>query len=214
MIGEIIASFAQAFTVERRSIGVLDDTGRYTRPAPSVVNVNGAIVPENTPAQLMRLPEGDRTQEAIRVFTQTLLRTAREPSMYEADVIVYNGRRWEVSAVEQWDNGGFWDCLAVKRTQSAENEATAYYGTSTTGAIEDLVEVNVNGRQLVFDANAGAGEFVYYVYPAAFGPATFYVGDFQGGFVLVTSTLDIGGVLHRVYKSAQPTLGQLQVRAA
>jgi len=72
-----------------------------------------------------------------------------------------------------------------------------------------------NNRATTFTVNAGAGEYIFYCYPDAYGAATFFVGGFEGGFSLVatTSVTNVFGVTqdYRVYKSDNPSLGSTTV---
>lgn len=68
------------------------------------------------------------------------------------------------------------------------------------------------------DVTAGAGQYIYYCYPARFGTASFVVGGFSGGFELVATIpfTNASGYTENyyVYKSEQAGLGALKVEVS
>lgn len=218
MIGEIIADYQVPFVVNRRALGTLIN-GRYSKAPITPIDMVGAIVPARG-EDLLRLPEGLRTEAVIRIFTQDLLRTAQEPSGFEADEIFYRGVFWEVQKTDNWqDQGAFWDSLATKKAQSP-NVAVMYFGVGLNDvntAIEVLElagKLSDNKRNAAFTVVAGVDEYIFFAYPASFGAAVFTVDNFQGGFTLIDPALDIGGIDYRLYRSAQANLGAVTVGVA
>lgn len=73
-----------------------------------------------------------------------------------------------------------------------------------------------NNRQSTFTVNAGAGEYIFYAYPSAYGAATFFVGGFEGGFSLVgtISVTNAFGVTqnYNLYRSDNHSLGSTTVQ--
>jgi hypothetical protein len=66
----------------------------------------------------MYLPEGQRTEQVVAVWTDTLLKTAHAPNGQSADVIQYGEYNFEVMAVYNWsESGKIWKVLAVKQGQ-------------------------------------------------------------------------------------------------
>lgn len=108
-ISDIIDDFAIALTAQRFGAGSITD-GRYTPDSsPDTVNFTGSVTPA-TSRDLMRLPEGRRTEWTIRIITKTPLQT-----LPQADIVTYNGRQWEVQKVDDWANvPTFYDCLAIE----------------------------------------------------------------------------------------------------
>jgi hypothetical protein len=210
VIGEIIGTYEVDLTVNRRGLG-LTIKGRYFPAAITAIPFKGALVPV-TGKDLLRLPEGLRTQEVIRIFSQQEIRTAREPSKNEADEIYYRGEFWEVQNVSDWtDQGAFFDSLATKKSQSA-NVSTIYFGVGPSDVDTELEVLALTGRltgnkrNAAITVTAGAALYIYYAVPSSFGACVFTVGDFPGGFSLV-ATEYVAGVLCDIYRSAQPNLG-------
>lgn len=67
-----------------------------------------------------------------------------------------------------------------------------------------------------FSITAGATEKVYYAYRSAFGTATFFVGGFEGGFSLVSTTISVTNAFgftenYTLYESDNLNLGTITV---
>jgi hypothetical protein len=90
-------------------------------------------------------------------------------------------------------------------------------GLSTEADIEALANSALdNNRNRTFTVTPGVGEHIYYAYPASYGAATFTVGGFVGGFVLVSAAISVTNVYgvvenYRLYKSVNPNLGSTTV---
>lgn len=90
-------------------------------------------------------------------------------------------------------------------------------GLSTEADIEALPSSALDtNRARSFTVTANAGEHIYYAYPDAYGAATFTVGGFAGGFVLVSSTISVTNPFgfttnYRLYKSVAAGLGTTTV---
>lgn len=106
-----------------------------------------------------------------------------------AGITFYDKRHWFTGA---YDADGVTDAVV--------NAATGEYATS---------------RAKTFSATADAGQYVYYAFPASWGTPRFFVGGFEGGFVLLKTfdhTNASGAkVSYQVWKSANVGLGQINV---
>lgn len=73
-------------------------------------------------------------------------------------------------------------------------------------------------RKRTFDVNAGAGEYIYFCSPIAFGECTFTIDGFVGGFELaqMMDVTNASGHLetYYIYKSEQPNLGECKVEVS
>jgi hypothetical protein len=68
----------------------------------------------------------------------------------------------------------------------------------------------VTSKNRTFTVTSGAGQYIYYVYRNGYGPSSFWVGGFEGGFSLVdTISMTRNGVTesYRVYRSTNSGLG-------
>lgn len=109
-IGEMIDDFAVTVTRRRFAQGALV-SGRFVKGAPTDAPYSCAVVP--APArELLKLPEGMRTQDVKCVYSRTILQT--EP----ADEITHNGIVYEVFKSEDWnDQGLFFVSFMVKKSK-------------------------------------------------------------------------------------------------
>jgi hypothetical protein len=96
----LLARYGAAATVTRHLKATVT-TGRGTPGASSSVSIVAAAVPLSG-RDLMRLPEGRRSEERLIVFTTTQLYTGEQNATYEADQVAVQGRTWEVESVETW----------------------------------------------------------------------------------------------------------------
>lgn len=71
----------------------------------------GIVLPAGKDA-LEQLPEGDRTHEAIAVYTETELSCGG--SDRAADEIEWRGARYRVASVRRWEAGGYCQAVAVR----------------------------------------------------------------------------------------------------
>lgn len=102
-ITALIASFSTAsgtYAVTRQT------SGGYTRGVAnptvnSTIQITASLQPA-TGQDLLRLPEGRRTNETRVIFTDTLLRTGDQGQTVEADLVLIEGDLWEVQHVETW----------------------------------------------------------------------------------------------------------------
>lgn len=91
-----------------------------------------------------------------------------------------------------------------------------YYGAAANAdTITGLSKVLSNNPKRTITVNAGEGQYIYYAYPARLGNVSFYVGGFEGGFELAsTSNLtNSKGYTesYKIYKSINANLGNTTV---
>lgn len=110
------------------------------------------------------------------------------------------------------------------KTASVTFTDKRYWGVGTVTEASDADSafvLGLGGKELAwnknkdFTVNAGAGQYIYYAIPAAWGTPTFFVGGFEGGFDLLT-TFDFTNAFgyatsYNVYKSGNANLGQTTV---
>ena len=76
--------------------------GRWVEGASSSVTITACVQPA-TPRDLLRLEEGDRTSEAIAVWSPDAMQSLNETAGTQPDRISYDGKTWLVKIVEWWD---------------------------------------------------------------------------------------------------------------
>jgi len=107
-IDSLIQSFMTqggSYTVTRRqraaySRGIAQPTNDFT------ITIKACVQPA-TGKDLLRLPEGRRSNETRVLFTTTELDCGDVDSDFEADTVTIDGAFWEVQHVEFWTQGGF-----------------------------------------------------------------------------------------------------------
>lgn len=96
-------------------------TGSYVNgewvSGPVTVSTLPAVIQPLKPRELAQLPEAERTEEAIAVFTSEALQTST-PSGLEADRLTWAGRVWRICIVEDWTaQAGYCRSVAVRLAQ-------------------------------------------------------------------------------------------------
>jgi len=108
----LISDFATGtYTVSRRTKALIV-RGRAV-PATATTFTAVASVQPASGRDLLRLPEGRRSEETRVIYTTTQLYPGTQAGAYEADQISINGISWEVQHVETW-------------AESPESEPTFY----------------------------------------------------------------------------------------
>lgn len=90
-----------------------------------------------------------------------------------------------------------------------------YYGAGATFDISALTKTLSNTKGRTFTADAGEGEYLWYVLPTRLGTCTFKVGGFDGGFSLLStaSVTNASGYAEEyyIYRSDNASLGSTTV---
>lgn len=114
-LSSVLKSFAVEFEVTRRGPlarekGRVVDAGEATK-----FKAEGGIQPA-TPKDMQRLPEGQRTNATIAIWTDCLLLTGDSPNTRPDRVVpcsgVYKGVEFEIQSVEPWPS--YSKYLAIK----------------------------------------------------------------------------------------------------
>lgn len=116
-IAALIESFITqggTYSVQRRQ-NTGFSRGIANAPTLSTLTIRACVQPA-TGKDLLRLPEGRRSNETRALFTTTQLYTGDIASAFQADQVIIDGDPWEVQHVEDWNQGGAMN----------QNGATAY----------------------------------------------------------------------------------------
>lgn len=106
--------FAQSFTVYRKSGNFV--AGRWVGSETPIQMTGTITVPTST--DLQQIPEGDRQQGAICVYTRSQLVLTNQSGT--SDEIVWRGNRYRVSQLFPYADYGYYKCYAVKMDPSTE----------------------------------------------------------------------------------------------
>lgn len=81
-------------------------SGRWVAGGTTLLTIMASVQQDRPrPDELLHLPEGYRAREAVRIYTETELRTANEANGTLADFLTHKGESWEVVKVEAWGHG-------------------------------------------------------------------------------------------------------------
>ena len=106
----------ETLTVERYAAGTWVE-GVFTKGVQSILNVEASVQPLRG-NEIKLLPEHRRTAEAIKIYTETKMRTTDELNQLPADVITHDGKRFEIHKVENWFIGTdipYYKAIAIKQ---------------------------------------------------------------------------------------------------
>ena len=105
-----------ALSVSRAAEGWYTN-GRWNEGSASTVPITGSVQ-QLTPAEMKRLPEGQRAEATRKLYTTTLLKTADVSTGTRADRFTYLGDTWEVFSVGDWDDlGGYYKAIVTRDGQ-------------------------------------------------------------------------------------------------
>jgi hypothetical protein len=90
--------------------------GHWVEGKTQTLNIMATVEPLSG-NDLLLLPEGERTKEAIRIYTDSELKTVDEFAKRKADVVNYFGKCFEVQVVKRWTQLiPHFACIAVNKT--------------------------------------------------------------------------------------------------
>jgi hypothetical protein len=93
------------YTITRSEAGSYVD-GRWDAGSTSTITVTASVQPgKPTQDELLKLPAGDRNRASVRIYTDSLLRTADESQGLIADFLTWAGEQWEVMLLDTWGHG-------------------------------------------------------------------------------------------------------------
>ena len=99
-----------AFQVIREATGAYVG-GIWQSGALATLDAIGSITPA-TANDMLKLPEGEKQSETMRLITQFELRISKNSVV--ADIVSYLGHRYRVFAPSEWRGNGFSDVLIQK----------------------------------------------------------------------------------------------------
>lgn len=97
----LISHFGSTYTVKRFAPGEYID-GHYMPGEESIFEIVASVQPLS-PYEILQLPEGQRTKEAVKIYTTAGLRQTIESQKVKGDRISYKGRLYEVQKVSTWE---------------------------------------------------------------------------------------------------------------
>lgn len=106
-----MSSFRTQFTIQRKSNGKYCN-GRWQEGEVTEFTIMASVQPLSG-EEMQMLPEGRKDTQAVRIYTDTPLKTVSEDN---PDILLYAGNSYEVTTVEPWQSNviSHYKCLAVK----------------------------------------------------------------------------------------------------
>lgn len=116
---DLVNSFSTgSYNVTRRTAGGFS-RGIALATSDAIITITASIQPARG-QDLLRLPEGRRSNLTRVIFTTTELFTGDADATYEADLINVDGTSWEIQHVERWEQAGAqgiaYRCIAQQPT--------------------------------------------------------------------------------------------------
>jgi hypothetical protein len=90
----------------RRTSRSVDNDGVVTNESTTDINAEGVVVPSGN-VGMERMPETEKTNDVITVYTQTPIRTADPVTGAPADDIIWHGERYQVTKQDDFGDFGF-----------------------------------------------------------------------------------------------------------
>ena len=97
----MIDDFSDEITVTRDTKTGKYVLGEYVEGSQSQFKTLACVQPMQFD-ELLLLPEGERTKEALKIYLEAELFTVDETCQRKADIITYFGKLYEVHKVERW----------------------------------------------------------------------------------------------------------------
>jgi len=99
----MIDILTETLSIERHNGGSWVE-GRYIKSELENLSIKASVQPLR-PNEVKILPEHRRTAESVKIYSDTKLKTSDELNGSPADVIVHDGKRFEVHSVANWSIG-------------------------------------------------------------------------------------------------------------
>lgn len=107
--------FTQTITVQRvTGAYVPGGEGEITKTEATLTR-RAVVQPATADDVVQYLPEGERTDQAIRIWCTQDIRMSDGALIY-SDVVVWQGQRYRVEFSKPWQQHGYWFAIAVATT--------------------------------------------------------------------------------------------------
>lgn len=115
---QAISGMSISVTVDRFAVGSYDDDGNWQEPTSSSLDITASVQPMR-PDEKVILPEGERERESIKLYTVSELFTMDEETKQPADVINWEGKKFDVFQVSRYKMGvqDHTKAIAIRQSQ-------------------------------------------------------------------------------------------------
>lgn len=110
-LAKAVNDFSSEVSLLRQSKGTYNEFGKWEDQDPKEIKINACVQPING-KDLVKVPEGFRTRSIITLYTTNEVRTASEVEKTQADIVTWNGERYQIYFIEKWPE--YTKAIAVK----------------------------------------------------------------------------------------------------
>ena len=111
-VSRALLRWLKPLTIIRKGAGAYTD-GVWVNGADTNVPIK-AVIQNANPDDLILLPEGTRTTEAVKIHTTSEVMTVSEVGETDADQFLYNGRRYRIYDVFEREIGNYFKAVAIR----------------------------------------------------------------------------------------------------
>ena len=111
-VSRALKRWQEPLDIIRKGVGSYID-GKWVNGVDSIVPTKSVIQNAN-PDDLVLLPEGTRTTEAVKIHTTTKVNTVSEVGETDADQFLYNGFRYRIYDVFDRQIGNYYKAVAIR----------------------------------------------------------------------------------------------------
>lgn len=99
-----MSSFRKLVIVKRKNPGNYNSDGIWVEGDESTIPVRMSIQPLRL-EEMDALPEGRRSSKAMKIFADAELLCAEQSETQNADILIWQGKQWEVVACDAYQMG-------------------------------------------------------------------------------------------------------------
>lgn len=111
-VSRALLRWLEPLTIIRKAVGTYVD-GIWVNGADSSIVIS-AVIQNANPDDLILLPEGTRTTEAVKIHTVSQVNTVSEAGETDADQFLYNGYRYRIYDVFDRKIGNYFKAVAIR----------------------------------------------------------------------------------------------------
>lgn len=111
-VSKALKRWLESLTIIRKGQGDYVN-GNWVNGVDSNINIK-AVIQNANPDDLILLPEGTRTTEAVKIHTTSLVKTVSEVGETDADQFNYNGYKYRIYDVFDRQIGNYFKAIAIR----------------------------------------------------------------------------------------------------
>ena len=103
-MSEALQGFTVPLTILRSAVGSYDNKGRWQPGAVETLTTVGSVQ-QAKPEERELLPQGSRESEVKKVYTEFVLKTSSSKDSKDADIVLYQDKRYRVDFIFDFEMG-------------------------------------------------------------------------------------------------------------